>query len=109
MLGVAVVNGTARVSISIILAVNHSALDRFLNLMSGSGKRINQNHNSSTKLKTNIPFISIPVASCSHQTVFFGLYLSAKNAVDHDNDETFQRVEDGEEDLEEGGAAVSDG
>lgn len=29
--------------------------------------------------------------------------------MDHDNDETLQRVEDGEEDLEEGGAAVSDG
>lgn len=109
MLGVAIVNGTARVSISIILAVNHSALYSFLNLMRGSRRRINRNHNSSTKLKTTVPFISIPVAFCSHQAVFFGLYLSAKDAVDHDNDETFQRVEDGEEDLEEGGAAVSDG
>ena len=27
----------------------------------------------------------------------------------HDDDETLQRVEDGEEDLEEGGAAVGDG
>lgn len=40
---------------------------------------------------------------------FFSPYLSTKDAVDHDNDETLQRVEDGEEDLEEGGAAVSDG
>lgn len=36
-------------------------------------------------------------------------YLSAKDAVNHDDDETFQRVENGEEDLEEGGAAVGDG
>lgn len=27
----------------------------------------------------------------------------------HDDDETLQRVEDGEKDLEEGGAAVGDG
>lgn len=29
--------------------------------------------------------------------------------MNHDNDETLQRVEDSEEDLEEGGAAVGDG
>lgn len=40
---------------------------------------------------------------------FFPLYLSAKDAVNHDDDETLQRVEDGEEDLEKGGAAVGDG
>lgn len=36
-------------------------------------------------------------------------YLSTQDAVDHDNDEALQRVEDGEEDLEEGRAAVCDG
>lgn len=40
---------------------------------------------------------------------FFSLYLSAKDAMNHDDDETFQRVEDGKQDLEEGGAAVRDG
>lgn len=35
MLGVAVVVGTARVSIAVILAVDHSALDSLLNLMDG--------------------------------------------------------------------------
>lgn len=35
VLGVAVVVGTARVSIAVILAVDHSALDSFLNLMHG--------------------------------------------------------------------------
>ncbi len=29
--------------------------------------------------------------------------------MNHDDDEALQRVEDGEEDLEEGGAAVGDG
>lgn len=33
VLGVAVVVGTARVSVAVILAVDHSALDSFLNLM----------------------------------------------------------------------------
>ncbi len=37
------------------------------------------------------------------------LYLSAQDAVNHDNDEALQRVEHGKEDLEEGGAAVGDG
>lgn len=45
----------------------------------------------------------------SYVNVSFFPYLSAKDAVNHDDDETFQRVEDGEQDLEEGGAAVSDG
>lgn len=35
MLGVAIVVGTARVSIAVILAVDHSALDSLLNLMDG--------------------------------------------------------------------------
>lgn len=35
MLGVAVVVGTARVSVAVILAVDHSALDSLLNLMDG--------------------------------------------------------------------------
>lgn len=39
MLSVAIVKGTARVSISIILAVYHSALDSFLNLMRGNEKK----------------------------------------------------------------------
>lgn len=38
MLGVAIVKGTARVSIAVVLAVNHSALDSFLNLMDGGDK-----------------------------------------------------------------------
>lgn len=37
------------------------------------------------------------------------LYLSTQDAVNHDNNETLQRVEDGKENLEEGGAAVGDG
>lgn len=36
-------------------------------------------------------------------------HLSAKDAVNHDNDETLQGVEDSEEDLEECGATVGDG
>lgn len=36
-------------------------------------------------------------------------HLSAQDAVHHDDDEALQRVEDREEDLEEGGAAVGDG
>lgn len=36
-------------------------------------------------------------------------YLSAQNAVHHDNDEPLQWVEDGKEDLKEGWAAVCDG
>lgn len=40
MLSVAIVKGTARVSVSIILAVYHSALDSFLNLMRGNEKKI---------------------------------------------------------------------
>lgn len=35
VLGVAIVVGTARVSVAVILAVDHSALDSFLNLMQG--------------------------------------------------------------------------
>lgn len=35
VLGVAVVVGTARVSVAVVLAVDHSALDSFLNLMHG--------------------------------------------------------------------------
>lgn len=40
MLGVAIVKGTARVSIAVIFAVDHSALDGFLNLMGGGEKNI---------------------------------------------------------------------
>lgn len=40
MLGVAIVQGTARVSISIILAVDYSALYSLLNLMHGRGENI---------------------------------------------------------------------
>lgn len=36
-------------------------------------------------------------------------HLSPQDAVHHHNDEALQRVEDGEEDLEEGGPAVGDG
>lgn len=36
-------------------------------------------------------------------------YLSAQDAVHHHNDEAFQGVKDGKEDLEEGGAPVGDG
>lgn len=36
-------------------------------------------------------------------------YLSAKDAVNHDDDEALQRVENGKEDLEEGRSAVGDG
>lgn len=36
-------------------------------------------------------------------------HLSAQDAVHHDDDEALQRVEDGEEDLEEGRPAVGDG
>lgn len=37
-LGVAIVMGTARVSIAVVLAVDHSALYSFLNLMGGGKK-----------------------------------------------------------------------
>ena len=36
-------------------------------------------------------------------------YLSAQDAVHHDDDKTLQGVEDGEEDLEQSRAAVRDG
>lgn len=36
-------------------------------------------------------------------------YLSAQDAVHHDNDEAFQGIEDSKEDLEECGAPVGDG
>lgn len=38
-----------------------------------------------------------------------GAYLPPQDAVHHDDNEALQRVEDGEEDLEEGGAPVGDG
>lgn len=38
MLGVAIVKGTARVSIAVVLAVHHSALDSLLHLTGGGGK-----------------------------------------------------------------------
>lgn len=36
-------------------------------------------------------------------------YLSAQDAVHHDNNKAFQRIKDSKEDLEEGGASVGNG
>lgn len=102
MLSVAIVKGTAWVSISIILAVDHSALDSFLNLMRGNEKKSFKPRHKKTRKSTFqrrwLSYVNAPPP-----------YLSAKDAMNHDDDETLQRVEDGKQDLEEGGAAVSDG
>lgn len=37
------------------------------------------------------------------------MYLSAQDAVHHDNNEAFQGIKDSKEDLEECGAPVGDG
>lgn len=37
------------------------------------------------------------------------MYLSAQDAMHHDDDEAFQRIKHSEQDLEEGGASVGDG
>lgn len=51
VLGVAVVVGTARVSIAVILAVDHSALDSFLNLTQRGD--VVQSHDSGRMKKLN--------------------------------------------------------
>lgn len=102
MLGVAIVMGAARVSIAVIFAINDSALYCFLNLMDEENKI--SSHNP-IKRKHSFPFRF----TLSHPNLNPFLHLSAQDAVDHDDDETFQGVKDGKEDLEEGRAAVSDG
>lgn len=54
MLGVAIVKGTARVSIAVILAVDHSALHGFLNLM-GGGEKKHLNYDSSRQQNMKCP------------------------------------------------------
>lgn len=89
MLGVAIVQGTARVSISIILAVDYSALYSLLNLMHGRGENIE-----------NIVYVGNLIKKQPNQTnsllsflpclIDLFSYLSAQNAVHHDNDEPLQ-------------------
>lgn len=104
MLGVAIVKGTARVSIPIVLAVNYSALYSFLNLIEAGGER---------KFKTSLMYPHYDdqlrkQLSFLLYLLYLPPYLSTQDAVNHDNDETLQRVEHSKEDLEERRAAVSD-
>lgn len=102
--------GTARVSTAVVLAVDYSALYSFLNLMEGGKTSGNYIHRSceliekNNQLETIFFFISVILSSSKYFP-----YLSTQDAVDHDDDETLQRVKDGKEDLEEGRAAVGDG
>lgn len=112
VLSVAIVMRTARVSITIIFAVNYSALHSLLNLMDTQkiGKIVNNIPAHLIKKKTNNKInFHFYLYSFSVHLVVLPSYLSAQDAVDHDNNETLQRVENGKEDLEKGGATVSDG
>lgn len=105
-MSLAIVEGAARVSVSIILAVDHSALDSFLDLMRRNNKIKRASFKPQLQTTRRLP---VQLQRLSSGKVLLFPYLSAEDAVNHDDDETFQRVEDGEEDLEEGGAAVRDG
>lgn len=67
MLGVAIVKGTARVSIAVVLAVNYSALYCFLNLREGLRENVRKfslNHSTHNLIKTtnernNFPFLQL--------------------------------------------------
>ena len=98
-MSLAIVKRAARVSVPVILAVDHSALDSFLDLMRGNQKKNLSSHCREQQEGSHSISAMFPPPP----------YLSAQDAVNHDDDETFQRDEDGKEDLEKGGAAVSDG
>lgn len=89
---------TARVSISIVLAVHYSALHSLLNLTDTENLERQPGSGSSN-----------PNPPLNFSFLRSNIYLSAQDAVHHDDDETLQRVEDGEENLKEGRAAVCDG